>query len=100
LRVRCTITQYFSNAVPASKGVKQECILPPLFFNYYMNAVVNAISKEDAELLLQRPVGIRRATESLVPFCRECSLQINYVKTKVMHFARPSESFAGPSKDT
>ncbi|KAG8132306.1 hypothetical protein E2320_010167 [Naja naja] len=85
MRVTCTITQYFSNAVPASKGVKQECIFPPLFFNYYMNAV--------------RPVGIRRAMESLVPFCREHSLHINYVKTKVMHFARPSKSFAGPSKD-
>ncbi|KAK9404329.1 hypothetical protein NXF25_009156 [Crotalus adamanteus] len=81
MRVRCTISQHFSNTAPTSKVVKQGCILPPVFFNYYSNVVVNAINKEESELLSQKPVGIRRAIESLIHFCRERSLHINYVKT-------------------
>ena len=107
LRIRCNKEGQLSDKVPTYNGVKQGCILAPLLFNFYINSMVTALSHpefhppklanrhislllyaDDAVLISQTPIGLKRALYALAQYCKEEMLQINYSKTKVLVFAQ------------
>lgn len=109
LQVRCTPQGHLSNTIPTQRGVRQGCILAPLLFNFYINSLVEHLTKpefhppkiahrhlslllyaDDAALISRTPVGLRRALQALATCCQENRLEINYDKTKVMAFGERS----------
>uniref|UniRef100_A0A670HL80 ribonuclease H n=1 Tax=Podarcis muralis TaxID=64176 RepID=A0A670HL80_PODMU len=107
LYVRTSVNGQLIGPVPATKGVKQGCILAPALFNLYINDMVKYLTSpefhapklaekptsvllyaDDAVLLSRTKVGLKRLLREFSAYCRRDQLVVNHQKTKVMVFAR------------
>lgn len=108
LQIRLAQDGRLSREIPVQRGVRQGCLLAPFLFNIYVNSLVTCCREiethppvfsngrkvpilmyaDDAVLLSQTKVGLKRALGKFSDQCNTELLTINFAKTKIVHFNR------------
>ena len=104
LQVRFSNEGNLTKPVNTQKGVRQGCILAPFLFNFYVDSLIKGFQNsdihapklddkkipllmyaDDAGILSQTKIGLKRALLILSQQCKDEHLNINYEKIKIMH---------------
>ena len=102
-RVKCK--HVLSKSITISQGVHQGSVLSPLLFNIFINYIGDAMSEQDAPLLLDHrithllyaddlllistiPKGLQYNIDKVNEFCNNWGLSVNVDKSKVMIFSK------------
>ena len=97
-----TPDQGLTNMFSTTRGVKQGCNLSPLLFSLYINSLPESIHPtgdtifpsscvmfaDDVVVFSDDPHSLQNILNSLDTFCKQLSLQINPVKTKILVFGK------------
>ena len=105
---RVKINGGLTDSISSSVGVKQGCVLSPIFFNLYISDLIAVFDKlcdpvdlngvdlsclcyaDDLILLSKTNFGLQRCLDKLHSYCCKWSLTINTDKSKVMVFNNAS----------
>ena len=111
--VQCTVrvNGCYSDWFDVQAGLKQGCILSPLLFNAFVNDLIHAIRSlncgvpfdeddsvsillyaDDIVLLSDNEEKLQTMLDCLNDWCHAWGLNINFNKSKAMHFRTPSVS--------
>ena len=110
-RVKMSNGNVIAEPFASTVGTRQGCNLSPALFNIYINDLANEIEDngcdpvslnglkvnllmyaDDILLLSSSAKGLQMALDQVSKFCNEWKLTINFSKTKVMVFNKPSAS--------
>ena len=95
-----------SDSFAVTRGLRQGYILSPLLFSLYINSLVEKLRgvgvgvecrgrivtallyADDAVLLAEDEVQVKRGLKALAKWCREWAVEVNVEKSEVMHMRR------------
>ena len=107
-RVQFTVydCSIYSDSFAITRGLRQGCFLSPLLFSLYINSLVEKLRgvgvgvecwgrmvtallyADDAVLLAEDEVQVKRVLKALAEWCREWAVEVNVEKSGVMHMRR------------
>uniref|UniRef100_A0A670IUV5 ribonuclease H n=1 Tax=Podarcis muralis TaxID=64176 RepID=A0A670IUV5_PODMU len=118
-RVRIGPNGYLTTPFPTARGVRQGCLLAPLLFNLYLHDALSPLKlatkypphlaghpvaslfyADDAVILSRTAADLANAVNAFIAYCKAEALNINYKKSKVLHFTRSRKLKLEPLKIT
>jgi hypothetical protein len=104
IKLNGSMTEWFN----VSSGLKQGCVLSPVLFNIYINSLVTDIKAldigidieceqicillcaDDIILIAENENDLQLLLDILNTWCKHKALDVNFEKTKIVHFRNPS----------